>query len=799
MRSARSITMTSRLRLPIAAMTSLAVVAGFSASVYAAPPAPPAGESSDLRIGVLALADAIAAVGQTPELAEPLPYTRTSLAHVLNLDDVVVAELVDALEQHGLAAAMEEVPGVVDATLVDGVLSFGYSQHVTVPALPLAQDDGTLRFTEESSAGSLDVTLATPPGGERFEVRVDQSQPDPLLRFALVTEPELELSVDIDTDDLDGFGAREGFSNVSVTGGHYRLHRTSAITLRDPDGRGLLTLEDLRYSTMPDLFRVVRGADDIDVALDLALPASVAVVGGGTDAARGSLTLTEDDTPADKVWPAAADATRTYGSALDQVTGLTSVDGLVALSKYTGVSLALQDAGDVQFPQLGGGTADLFAPADRLLDLLATSAVAQIRCGVAPGNPPTGTPAPGDTVYCDAVTPANLGPVTSATWNLAGTGTVVTPAAGQTAAVGADPDGNVRLDGTDGEPDLTVTLVAGGTTYTARTLPHTVQQVVSRIRSIGDGGASTAAASIDVAAQRLDVAVDIQDDSTTESLPLGNPGTLGTLVGLTGLEDDENARVPATATDGRYDVGFGVSTGTPAPDEERATVLLPRDGSLLTVQGVSASTPVGLNSLAARIGFLGVLADVTDVTLGRAGSAPAVSLDLEGYDGSPLSFDDILGEQGTLASGVVDLTSTLTASVGFTATEQPLPGSAGYATGLDRPGERVRHGPLGLHRPARGDLRRRLPGLARLRPGAGQLPRGHCQRDPGRHRRGDRRHRRRRPLRRARRCRCRRRRDRGRPPADGPGRRLPERRRRRREHPHLRGPRPRGRLRLRRR
>ena len=339
----------------------------------------------------------------------------------------------------------------------------------------------------------------------------------------------------------------------------------------------------------------------------------------------------------------------------------------------------------MQFPQLGGGTGDLFAPGDRLLDLLATSAVAQIRCGVAPGNPPAGTPAPGDTVYCDAVTPANLGPVTSATWSLNGAGTVVTPAAGQASAVGADPEGTVRLDGTDGEPDLSVTLVAGGTTYTARTLPRTVQQVVSRIRSIGDGGAGTAAVSLDVAAERLDVAVDIQDTSTTESLPLGNPGTLGTLVGLTGLEDDESARVPATATGSRYDVGFGVSTGTPAPDEERATVLLPRDGSLLTVQGVAAATPVGLDSLAARIGFLSVLADVTDVTLGRAGSAPAVSLDLEGYDGSPVPFDDILGEQGTLASGVVDLTSTLTASVGFTATEQPLPGGAGYATGPSGP------------------------------------------------------------------------------------------------------------------
>ncbi|GAA2114818.1 hypothetical protein GCM10009843_03560 [Nocardioides bigeumensis] len=678
--------MPGRRRRSAAILTTLAVLAGLGAgALVPASAAGPTDESSELRIGVLALADAIAALGQTPELAAPLPYTRTSLANVLQLDQVVVADLVDALTNQGLAAAMETVPGVVDAALTDGVLSFGYAQQVTLPDLPLAQDDGTFRFTEQSTAGSLDVTLATPAGGERFEVRVDENQPDPLLKFALITEPELELSVDIVTDELDSFGAREGFTNVRVTGGHYRLHRTSAITLRDPDGRGLLTLEDLRYSTLPDLFAVVRGDDDIDVELDLALPDSVDVVGGGAGAGTGTLTLTESDTPAEEVWPAAVDATRAYGSALDQLTGLTAVDGLVALSKYTGVSIALQEAGDVQFPQLGGGTGDLFAPADRLLDLLATSAVAQIRCGVAPGNPPTGTPAPGDTVYCDAVTPANLGPVTSATWSLGGSGSVETDAAGQTDAVGADPDAHVRIDGSDGEPDLIVTLVAGGKTYTARTLPRTVQQVVSRIRSIGDGGASTAAATLDVAAERLDVAVDIQDDSATESLPLGNPGTLGTLVGLTGLEDNDAATVPATSTDGRYDVGFGVSTDTVPVGDERATVLLPRDGSLLTIQGVAASTPEGLVALPARIGFLGVLADVTDVSLGQSVTAPAVSLDLDDYDASPVSFDDILGADGTLASGVVDLTSTITASVGFTATEQQLPGG-GYATGPGGPG-----------------------------------------------------------------------------------------------------------------
>ena len=38
--------------------------------------------------------------------------------------------------------------------------------------------------------------------------------------------------------------------------------------MRDPDGRGALTLEDLRYSTLPDLFRIVhRRGDQVDVDL----------------------------------------------------------------------------------------------------------------------------------------------------------------------------------------------------------------------------------------------------------------------------------------------------------------------------------------------------------------------------------------------------------------------------------------------------------------------------------------------------------------------------------------------------
>ena len=678
-------------RLVSIVASSAVVIAGLgNGPVFAAEQST---NKSDLRIGVLALADAIAAVGQTPELAEPLPFTRTSLADVLQLDDVLSDKLTDALGGNDLKTAMEAVPGVKDVTVADegATLSFSYERNVTGDDLELAEDDGTLRFASQATAGNLDVTLATPEDGTPFVVHVDKNQPDPLLRFALVSEPELALSVDIATNKVQAFDAREGFTDVRVTGGHYKIHRDALITLRDPDGRGLLTLEDLRYSTLPDLFRVGDHENkyvenDIDVQLGLRLPDSVGMEGGSADDRTGTLTITEDSAP-EKAWPASADASRQYGQALESATSLSVVDGITALSKYTGTTLALQNAADVQFPQLAGGTSSLFAPGDELLDQLATSAVAQIRCGLAPGSPPTGTPAPGDTVYCQAITPAQLGKVTSATWSVnKGDGTVVSGSADQLAAVGSSPAGTVEVSGSDGEPDVTVTLTAGGKDYTARTLPRTVQEVVERIAAVGDQGAggTTASATLDLGAERLDIGVHIRRATTSQQLSLGNPGTLGALVGLTGLEGESadgapTGTVETTAKDSRYDVGFGISTRAPGPDEERETVLVPGDGSLLTVGGLDAGDPPSA-PLTGRIGFLGVDTTVTEVSLGAADGGPAVALDLVGalHDGA-VALDKVIGESGTLNESALKLDDQVTASIGFTATEQALP-AGGYAT-----------------------------------------------------------------------------------------------------------------------
>jgi hypothetical protein len=70
--------------------------AALSSAAQAA--AAPAGDESAKRIGVLALAGAISAVGQTPELSTPLPFTNTSLADVLHLDASLTESFDEALQ-----------------------------------------------------------------------------------------------------------------------------------------------------------------------------------------------------------------------------------------------------------------------------------------------------------------------------------------------------------------------------------------------------------------------------------------------------------------------------------------------------------------------------------------------------------------------------------------------------------------------------------------------------------------------------------------------------------------------------
>ena len=681
-----------------------AVGGGGTAAVAApAPVAAPVSDATAMRQGIIALAGAISAVGQTPQLASRLPLTTVSPADVLDLEGTLVEGVDAALTGTGdLRSALDGIDGVtVEPGSTAQRIEFSFEAEGERD-LTLTHDDGDLRLGAGASAGRLTVALRTT---KPFVVTVDPSQDDPLLRTALTSQPVMELVVDVRKPEVEPFGARKGFTELDVTGGTYAVHREQTITMRDPDGRSLLTLEDLRYSTLPDLFRVETdaAADRLDVDLEVALPASLPSPGSPAGARTGTLTTETDPADPDQAWPAKP-VLEDAGAALTRATGLTVVDGISALAQYTGTVLALQDAADVPFPSVSGGTSDVFAPGDRLLEVLTAAAAAQVTCGVSPGNPPSGVAAPGDTVYCQAVTAPGTAPL-NVDWTLLDGGTLTSVPAG---AVGPEPTESVVVTGGDGEPDLQVTFDLEDQPMAGRTLPRTVQDVVRRLGDLAD---STAAAQL--TEDRLEVAVDISDDSATARLPIGNPGTVGALVGLTGLDAEPPVppntpkappvRAEVEATDASFDVGFGIETGTPAPGEPRETVLLPADASLLRIGGLGATPPASVTDLPARVGFLGVEADLTELALGAASGAPAVELTrVVPGGGSPtaaLPLGDLVAEDGTVDADQLVLDSSVTGALGLEATEQPLPGG-GYAVSTDgTPASgtvTVRWGPAGL-------------------------------------------------------------------------------------------------------
>ncbi|GAA4668492.1 calcium-binding protein [Nocardioides nanhaiensis] len=687
------------------ALVVVGVVGSGGTAAVAAPAAAaaPVSDATAMRQGVIALAGAISAVGQTPQLASRLPLTTVSPADVLDLEGTLVEGVDAALSGTGdLRSALDRIEGV---TVAPGStaqrIKFSFEAEGERD-LTLTHDDGDLRLGGGASAGRLTVSLRTT---KPFVVSVDPSQDDPLLRTALTSQPVMELVVDVRKPEVDPFGARKGFTELEVTGGTYAVHREQTITMRDPDGRSLLTLEDLRYSTLPDLFRVETDADAdrLDVDLDVELPDSLPSPDSPDAARTGTLTTETDPADPGQAWPAKP-VLEDAGAALTQATSLTVVDGISALAQYTGTVLALQDAADVPFPSVSGGTSDVFAPGDRLLEVLTSAAAAQVTCGVSPGSPPSGVAAPGDTVYCQAVTAPGTSP-TNVDWTLLDGGDLASTPAG---AIGPEPTDSVVVTGGDGEPDLQVTFDLKRQPMAGRTLPRTVQDVVRRLDGLAD---SEASASLETG--QLRVAVDISDDSATARLPIGNPGTVGALVGLTGLDaepptapgapEPEPVRAEVEATDASFDVGFGISTDTPAPGEPRETVLLPADASLLRIGGLGATPPATVTDLPARVGFLGVEADLTELDLGVASGGPAVELTrVVPGGGSPtaaLPLGDLVAEDGTVDADQLSLDSRVTGALGLEATEQPLP-DGGFAVSTGTEGASgtvsVRWGPAGL-------------------------------------------------------------------------------------------------------
>ena len=354
----------------------------------------------------------------------------------------------------------------------------------------------------------------------------------------------------------------------------------------------------------------------------------------------------------------------------------------------------------VPFPNLAGGSSDLFAPGDRLLDLLSTAAAAQVRCGAAPGNPPSGVAAPGDTVYCDAVTPEGLTGISGVTWS-----------------VGRRHRAGRRRHAGQGDRRGPEPASSGSTAPTAsrtsrcRSPPRGSASSPARCRTPCRRSSRGSASSASPRRPPRSAVAGSTSPSTSPSRPaaadleIGNPGTLGALVGLTGLVRARRARPPPRPPPrpgSSFDVGFGIQTGAMADGVARQTWLLPKDASLLKVQ-----RPLGHQSpRASPASGRGSASSASRPTSRRSPSAasrppdPPSSSTRKGGSTAPLPVSGLLTSQGALGPG--EARPRLQPHRPPSASprrEEPLPGgayaaggSAGQATGTAT----VTWGPAGL-------------------------------------------------------------------------------------------------------
>ena len=173
-----------------------------SSAASAEEPAAAADESLR-RLGVLAVASAISAVGQTPELATPLPFTNTSLAGVLQLEEQLAAGVAANLAGNDLVSWVGGRPGRDERRARRRPTGSPSDYERTVPnhELELVHDDGDLRFGPNDGGPVQARRLAVTTGlRARSWSRSTRTSRTRFYGWPLVSQPMMDLSVDIDSD-----------------------------------------------------------------------------------------------------------------------------------------------------------------------------------------------------------------------------------------------------------------------------------------------------------------------------------------------------------------------------------------------------------------------------------------------------------------------------------------------------------------------------------------------------------------------------------------------------------------------
>lgn len=663
-----------------AAAVSLAVVSLMFPAVGTSP-ADAAGTSlpqgvADVRVGLINLGHAIAAVGQQPALSDDLPLTDTSVRDLLSLDTAVGSAVDDALAIDGTttldtiddafgSTGPLRVTEVPDDRRSAGAPSGSREWDLTIRLAgarraALTYSDDKIQFGTARLGGELAATLET-----TVRFRYDPNALA-LRTFAVVGNSVLTTHVWSRADNssattgqqvaIPGFPLVDGFVQLDAKG-ESTIDSTTVLTMRDPNGRGKITTEDLQFSTAADLFTTTTRPSDDAVAMDIALTTTM------SDDATGSITVgPRTSTTATYATPKVE-----RSSELRDLTSLTRLQALTGFTQYTSALQTVEGTIDQSFPLLDRSLTDLYSPTDDLLGLLTEQATASIVCGAANTSPPSGAPRPGEVRYCQA-TSAGIDVAASdprITWSSPDPGVSVGPVdgAGGTVdgTVGATPTRNVKVTGGDGFPTLRVAFTSSdGTRHVARSAMTSIQALGTAVGRLGLGGAVTYDA--EKKAIKVSVSQSLGKQTQGTRVATGGNGNLAPLTGLSGLCQAATGTTPrrclptgdrpgdngsttvvtpqqgsATVTLGERgftaDFGIGLSTdaqpvaGQPAAAGPSFYIVPGAQGQVYKIADASAKLDAdGTAAMVARVGFLQTDVDVTSYSTSSSGDAASVTV-----------------------------------------------------------------------------------------------------------------------------------------------------------------------------
>ncbi|HEX2575148.1 MAG TPA: hypothetical protein VHK88_02295, partial [Aquihabitans sp.] len=673
--------MSVRRRLQIVAPV---VVAALVATLLGAAPgtAGAAGEDEgvrDVRVGLVALGAAFGGAAALEPLATDLPLTDVAPREVVALDTAIGNDVNRNLT--GSTATLENLHELFDDTddvvelsaptktgdVYEWTLGIDLARSV---AVPLTYEDDRLRF----GAGALDGELAGRVSGS-MKVRYDPSA-IPLRRFSIVgeslltsrtwTRAEKSTSSTAAALSVPSFAGVDGFIDEQLggSGASATIDATTTFRLRDPNGRGVSTTEDLTFGAAPDLF-AIEAAPAAD-AVAMRLPLRTALLG---TAEHGAVTVGPREAGAAGPWAAPV---LTRDAALDRLTSLTRSEAIGGFTAFTSTLVTAEQSVDAPIPMLDASLTTLFSPADQLMDTLAEQGVASVTCGAANTSPPSGAPVPGETRYCQARTQGlEVDAGTQVNWT-ASDGAAIGAGTSTPATVGSNPTANIALTGGGGFPRLKVAFTSGGKPRTGRSAIASIQELGGIVNGLGLGGAVT----YDPAKQTLEVAVGKTEASRTVTVRTGGAANLAPVSGLTGLcqaEEGSSPRrcaragntpdgppAPADAGDASVTVTgvqssatFGIGLAEPkvpvagqAPPPGPVVYLEPAsDGTVWKIGGLAASVPDGAE-LSGRIGFLQTDVDLTAYSLATGTTAASVRL---------TTGDVVLPDGTTTTSGAVEV------------------------------------------------------------------------------------------------------------------------------------------------